>query len=152
MADIAGVSTLGVTFSYGTGTSKPASVSQLTRINAIGGVELTTEQIDASALEDLVSKYIAGRADTGGSISVTVNLTDATEKEWEDLISAYNAMTGTEQMYFQTSSPYLTKSFWMIAQPPQSIPAPEMSQNGLLTVEIPLTIVDYLGLEAKVAI
>ena len=75
---LAGISTLGITLSYGVETTagtKPATFNLLTRINAIGGITQDTEQIDASALEDTSSKYIAGRADTGGTVSVTVNLT-----------------------------------------------------------------------------
>lgn len=51
----AGISTLGITFGYGTETTagtKPTSFKQLTRINAIGGINIEPEQIDASALED----------------------------------------------------------------------------------------------------
>ena len=50
----AGVSTLGILFGYSAGTydTKPSSFTLLTRINAIGGIALETEQIDASALED----------------------------------------------------------------------------------------------------
>lgn len=50
----AGVSTLGIKFGYAAGTysTKPSTFTLLTRINAIGGIALETEQIDASALED----------------------------------------------------------------------------------------------------
>ena len=74
MAD-AGISTLGITFGYGVETTageKPTTFKQLTRINAIGGISIEPEQIDASALEDALTKYITGRADTGGSWPVSV--------------------------------------------------------------------------------
>lgn len=50
----AGVSSLGLLLGYAGGTydTKPASFTLLNRINAIGGISLETEQIDASALED----------------------------------------------------------------------------------------------------
>lgn len=62
-----GISTLGIKVGWASGnaTTLPAAVTQLTRINEVGGISLETEQIDASALEDFVSKYVAGRADTG---------------------------------------------------------------------------------------
>lgn len=87
---LAGISTLGVTLSYGVESSsgsKPSSFTKLTRINSVGGISLDTEKIDASALEDTASKYIAGRADTGGTVSVTINVTPDTIDEWESLIS-----------------------------------------------------------------
>lgn len=52
---LAGISTLGISFSYGvesTAGTKPATFTTLTRINALGGITQDTEQIDASALED----------------------------------------------------------------------------------------------------
>lgn len=67
-ANIAGLSTLGITAGWGVETeagSKPATFKQLDRINSIGGITMEVEKIDASALEDYSTKYIAGRADTG---------------------------------------------------------------------------------------
>ena len=149
----AGISTLGITFSYGveeTAGTKPTGFTLLHRINNIGGINLETEQIDASALEDMISRYIQGRADTGGSFPVTVNFTDETAEEWATLISAYKGLADGKRMWFQTSSPYLTKSFFAVAQPPLQIPQPEMGQNGLLTVDMNLVIEEYKGMDTKV--
>ena len=98
------------------------------------------------------SKYIAGRADTGGTVSITVNLTQDTIDEWNDLISAYNtAHASNLQVWFQVYSSGLgTDAFFFSAEPPQDIPMPESNQNELWTVEIPLAIVDYIGLDTKV--
>lgn len=41
-----GISTLGIKLGYGIGSSMPSSFTLLTRINAIGGISLETEQID----------------------------------------------------------------------------------------------------------
>ena len=151
---VAGVSTLGITFGYGVETTagtKPTEFKQLSRINAIGGINIEPEQIDASALEDLITRYIKGRADTGGSFPVTVNYTDDTAKEWDDLITAYKALTGGKRMWFETIVPDITKGFFVIAQPPDAIPQPEIGQNELLTVEMNLTIEEYKGADEKVA-
>ena len=151
---VAGISTLGITFGYGVETTagtKPATFSQLTRINNIGGLSIEPEQIDASALEDFVTRYIAGRADTGGSVPITVNATDATITEWEAVITAYEGLTGGAKMWFEVISADLTKAFFFVAQPPSTLPMPEMGQNELLTMEIPLTIEEYKGLDTKVS-
>ena len=151
---VAGVSTLGITFGYGVETTagtKPTAFKKLSRINAIGGINIEPEQIDASALEDLITRYIKGRADTGGSFPVTVNYTDDTAKEWDDLIKAYKALTGGKRMWFETIVPDITKGFFVIAQPPDAIPQPEIGQNELLTVEMNLTIEEYKGADEKVA-
>ena len=149
----AGISTLGITFGYGTEATagtKPTSFKQLTRINALGGINIEPEQIDASALEDEITRYVKGRADTGGSFAVTVNFTSDTVKEWQDLITAYKALSGGKRMWFETIIPGVTNSFFVIAQPPEEIPQPEIGQNELLTVEMNLTIEEYKGLDASV--
>ena len=151
---VAGISTLGITFGYGVETTageKPATFSQLNRINAIGGINIENEQIDASALEDYVSRYIQGRGDTGGSFAVTVNFTEETETEWAAVITAYQALTGGKRMWFETIIPGFEKSFFVVAQPPTAIPQPELSQNELLTIEMNLTIEEYKGMDTKVA-
>lgn len=152
---LAGLSTLGITFGYGvetTASTKPATFSQLTRINSIGGISITPETIDASALEDDVEKSVAGRASTGATWEVVINYTPDTADEWEDLITAYNtAHASQKQMWFEVIVPGMTDAFFVVAEPPQEIPMPELSQNSLLTVTMSLTIVDYKGTSAKVA-
>lgn len=150
----AGISTLGVTFGYGVETTagtKPTAFTQLTRINSIGGITIEPEQIDASALEDDITKYIKGRADTGGSFTVTVNLTETTRSEWAALIAAYQELDGDKKMWFQTIIPGFDNAFFVVAQPPEAIPQPELSQNELLNVEMNLTIEEYKGMDTKVA-
>ena len=143
---VPGISTLGIKVGYNASPNSstlPASVTQLDRINAVGGINLETEQIDASALEDYISKYIAGRADTGGSFPITVNVTDATIAEWQ---AVFTASAENDGVWIEIWSPYLTKAFWVFAQTPTAFPMPEIAQNELATVEIPMTIVEYHGL------
>lgn len=153
--NIMGLSTLGITFGYGVESSageKPSSFTQLERINSIGGISMDTEQIDASALEDLVTKYIAGRQDTGGTWSIDVNYTSETAKQWKDAISAYNsAKSAGMNVWFEVIIPNQADAFFVIAELPQEIPMPEIAQNELLTVTIDLSIVEYKGTSAKVA-
>ena len=62
-----GISTVGAIFSYAVETTagtKPSTWTKLTRINAIGGINIETEEIDASALEDEIERSIAGRGST----------------------------------------------------------------------------------------
>lgn len=152
---LAGLSTLGITFGYGvesTAGNKPSSFEQLTRINSIGGISITPETIDASALEDSVEKSVAGRASTGATWEVVINYTPDTADEWTDLISAYNTGKASQlQTWFEVIVPGMTDAFFCIAEPPQEIPMPELSQNSLLTVTMSLTIVDYKGTSTKVA-
>ena len=154
-ATIAGLSTLGVSMSYGVETtagSKPETFSALDRINNIGGIAMDVEKIDASALEDTQTKYVAGRADTSGTWDLGVNFTNETVAQWEALITAYNtASAAGKQLWLQVNVPNQSDAFFVIAQPPQQIPMPEIGQNELLTVEISLTVVEYKGWQTKVA-
>lgn len=152
---VAGISTLGITFGYGVETTegtKPTSFKKLTRINAIGGISIEPEQIDASALEDLITRYVKGRADTGGSVAITINLTNATLTEWKALITAYKGLSDGKRMWFATVIPGLENSFFFVAQPPEQIPQPEISQNELLTVDMNLTIEEYIGEDTAVTL
>ena len=151
----AGISTLGITLGYGvesTAGTKPSTFTKLNRINAIGGIAISNEQIDASALEDMVSRYVQGRGETGGSFLVTVNATPETIAEWKAVIEAYKALTDGKRMWFETIIPGFDESFFVVAQPPTAIPQPEIGQNSLLTIEMNLTIEEYKGMDTKVAL
>lgn len=150
-----GMSTLGIRFLYGietTAGTKPASFTELSRINSIGGIQIDVETIDASALIDKVTKSVAGRGDTGGDFPVSVNITPDTITEWTTLISAYKtAKAEGKQTWFEVYHPDLTNgAFFVVAEPPQSIPMPESGQNELWTVEFTLTINDYKGIDTAV--
>ena len=154
-ATVMGLSTLGISFGYGSESTagvKPSSFTQLDRINNIGGISMDVEQIDASALEDTQTKYVAGRADTGGQWEVTINFTDETATQWEQVISDYNtAQASGKNIWFEVILPNQSDAFFVIAQPPQQLPMPEIGQNELLTMAISLTVVEYKGWDTKVS-
>lgn len=144
-----GLSTLGVKLGYAvetTANTKPAAFTWLERVNSISGIELPSEQIDASALEDLVTKYVAGRQDSGGEWTVTFNLTAEVVGQLEDMISAYNTGAASgKNTWFEVWSPNQTNGFFVVAQPPQVLPMPEFNQNELQTIDVVFTIVEYKG-------
>ena len=149
----AGLSTLGITLSYGVETTagqKPTAFKLLTRINEIDGVSVTPEAIDASALEDPTTRNVAGRDTLTDSVNVTVNRTTETIKEWTDLIAAYKGLTDGKRMWFQEITPGLSDAEFFVAQPPSILPISGKSQNELLTMEINLIIEEMIGTSAKV--
>lgn len=151
---ISGVSTLGITLSYGVETTagqKPAAFTLLPRVNSISGIELDVETIDASALEDYQERSISGRQSTGGEWSVTFNLTTETETIIEAMLeAAATATAANKRTWFQVISPNLTKAFFVVAQPGTKIPMPDLGQNELLTVDVTFTIDEYKGMDTKV--
>ena len=147
--NIPGLSTLGVKLGYAvetTANTKPAAFTWLERANSISGIELPSEQIDASALEDYATRYVAGRQDSGGEWTVTFNLTSEVVGQLEDMISAYNTAAASNlNMWFEVWTPNQTKGFFVVAQPPQILPMPEFAQNELQTIDVVFTIVEYKG-------
>ena len=148
----AGISTLGVKFGYGIGSlsQKPTTFTQVERVNSIGGISLSTEQIDASALEDKVSKYVAGRQDTGGTWEVSYNISDGVVEQLIAMIEAYKGLSDNQKMWFTVWSPYMDNAFYVIAQVPETIGMPEVSQNSLQTVAMTYTIEEYKGLDTAI--
>lgn len=148
-ANIAGVSTVGSLTGYAVETEagkKPTEFIMLHRINASDEINIDTETIDSSSLEDKIEKTIEGRGSTGGTFNVTVNVTDETIEEWETAISKYAEIKGTgKAMWYEEYYPALKKAFFTKIAPPATIPKPARDQNGLLTMSMPLTIHEYVG-------
>lgn len=150
----AGISTVGTLTGYAVETvagEKPTTFNLLHRINASDEISIDVETIDASALEDEVEKTIAGRGSTGGTFNVTVNVTDETITEWETLIQEYKAAKAEgKAMWYEEYFPSLKKAFFTKIEPPTIIPKPARDQNGLLTVDMSLTINEYVGLDTAI--
>lgn len=151
---IPGVSTLGITFSYGiesTPGQKPGSFTILPRCNEIDELALETATIDASALEDYISRYIAGRQDPGGNWGVTFNVTNETIPILKNMMSsAASALAENKRTWFQISSPYLDQAFFVVGQPGSKIPLPAIGQNALFTAAISIAVDEYIELDSKV--
>ena len=148
MADY-GLSTLGIRLyaaesPTGAKVTTASAYSMLTRINSIGEMTLEANSIDASALEDYVTHYVAGRADVSDTYPITINLTNETEAEWAELLG--------KKICFLTAIPGLTKQIFVIATVPAKLPAPALDQNGLLTVTINCTTNDFIGLDTAVEV
>ena len=148
MADIAGLSTLGVKLYYAlestAGTRPTTGYKQLTRINSIGEVNPDRETIDASALEDDHTREIPGRTGSPGNLPVVVTRTNATITEWTTLMTEYAARADVDaRMWFQIVNPDMTDADFVKAAPPTKIPVPARDQNGLETVTMNLTVDDW---------
>lgn len=148
-----GISTIGAKFGYAVETTKgtkPAAFTALERCNSIAGIEISVETIDASALEDTKTHYIPGRTDPGDSFNVTFNFTAEVQTQLDAMITAYEGLTGGKRMWFDVWIPGLTDSCYIVGAPPKALPMPEVGQNELLTIEIPITIVDFVGWETAI--
>lgn len=147
-----------VKFGYAVETvknTKPSAFKWLERCNAIDGVTLETAQIDASALEDYISRYVAGRQDSGGTWNVTFNTTQEVVGQLEAMIAAYNVgqaddTNGPFNTWFEVWSPNNNKAFFIVAQPPQKLPMPSFEQNALQTIQMGFSITEYKGQDTAI--
>ena len=149
MADIAGLSTLGVKVyqaesTDGAKVTSADEYTQLTRVNSIGEVSITPENIDASSLEDLTSRFVAGRSTVTDALTITVNATDDTIAEWK-------AIAG-KRICVMIDIPGMADAFFVIVEVPAVLPLPSLEQNALLTMAINCTVNNFIGLDTKIAI
>ena len=154
---MARLTTLGVTFSYGieeTAGTKPTSFTQIEEASSIGGISLDTEQIDVSALEDYITKYAAGRQDTGGTWEIEFIMDP--EKSVTQIQELYkkskDAKSKGMATWFQVSFPDMLNAFFVTAECGSEIPMPEIAANEAATMSISLIISEYKGLMSKVAL
>lgn len=146
-----GLSTLGITFGYAVGSTKPASFTQLDRIVSIGELAIQNETIDISCLEDLTSKNTRGRGTVTDTIPVVVNFTDEVEAEWDAVLSAYAGRSAGETMWWEIIIPGKTKAAFFKAQPPTALPVPPMEQNTSFQATMNLVAEELVGWDTKVA-
>lgn len=136
-----GVSTLEMALNYfADSTTRPSSGDGTTlgRINGIGEISVSTEAIDASALEDKSTKRIAGRDDVSETWEITVNVTNET-------LAAWQSIKGQTKWFRAKPNANLSYAYWVRATVPNTLPLSGADQNALLTMAITLVVVDTDG-------
>lgn len=146
-----GLSTLGITFGYAVGSTKPSSFTQLERIVSIGEAAVENETIDVSTLEDYTSKFVRGRGTVTDSIPVVVNWTDEVEAQWDAVLTAYAGRTSGQTMWWEIIVPDKTKAAFFKAAPPTALPIPEHTGNASYTATMNLVVEELVGWDTKVA-
>ncbi len=151
MADL---STIGVKIGYAitlTNGTKPTAFTWLERCRSIGGIALSQETIDVTALEDYIMKYAEGRADTGGIWELTFGVNDEVVTALETMLSAAKtAKASNKEIWWDVWFPGLAKSFYVIATPGTKVGLPEVSGGAAAEFSISLVINDYIGLDEAV--
>lgn len=155
---IPGLSTLGIKVGYAVVTSTaslPATVTELPRCNNIGGIEFSINSIDASALEDYVTKRVAGRSDTPETVELTFNNTADVRTALTTMMTAYTTSLATNTSTLVCIEVYDPKdtagACWFFVQPPAQLGMSEISQNSLKTIALSCTLVEYHGYDTGVA-
>ena len=146
-----GLSTLGITFGYAVGSTKPSSFTQLERIVSIGEMSVENETIDVSCLEDFTSKFVRGRGTVTDSMPIVVNFTDEVQAQWEAVLTAYAGRTSGQTMWWEVIVPGKTDAAFFKAAPPTALPIPELTGNASLTATMNLVVEELVGWDTKVA-
>ena len=118
------LSTAGIHVKYAVETT--AGTRPTTDYTDIPGIKSIPEfggepnTLDTTPLAATVSHtYIPGLADPGGAIGLTVNDYPAFRDAWEDLMDAYDGLTGGKQLWVEFAYPAASgmQSFYFTAQP-----------------------------------
>ena len=153
MSEVA-LSTIGVIFGWAVETiagTKPTAFKEIEECISIGGVELTSDKLDATPLKSTKKKYIKGHEDTGGELPTTFNYTDTFEKQWNEMYQAYEtAKAEGKAMWFTAYHPSKKNANFYIVEP-GSIPAPEYAVGNVLQVTISNTLVDLPEVSTAIA-
>lgn len=152
--NIPAISTLGVKFGYAVETTagvKPTSFKWLPRCTDISEIALETENVDASALEDGQTRYIAGRQDTGGNWAVSFHFTNETIPLIKAMLaSAAEGLKENKRTWYEVWNPSLDLGFFVIGQPGSKIPLPAIGQNETYTGSISIAIDEYIELDEAI--
>lgn len=148
------LSTIGVKIGYAvaeTNGTKPTAFNWLQRCKSIGGISLSQETIDVTALEDYIMQYAEGRADTGGSWELTFGVNDDVVTALETMLSkAATAKTSNKEIWWDVWFPGLAKSFYVIATPGTKIAMPEIGGGAAAEFSVSLTVNEYKGLDTAI--
>lgn len=137
------LSTIGVIFGWGLGTlsTPPSTWKQIEECISIGGVEVTKDKLDATPLESKRKRYVGGHEDTGGELPTVFNDTDTFDRQWGEMLEAYEERTEGQSMWYCAYHPGKTNMCVYIVEP-GSLPKPEFSVGNVLQYTINNTLVD----------
>ena len=148
------LTTIGVKLGYAvaaTNGTKPTAFTWLERCKSIGGISLSQETIDVTALEDYIMKYAEGRADTGGSWELVFGVNDKVVTALETMLAAAKtAKESNKEIWWDVWFPGLQKSFYVVATPGTKIALPEIGGGSPAEFPVSLTVNEYIGLDTAV--
>lgn len=137
------LSSIGVVFGYGLGTltTAPTSWKEIEECISISAVEVTQEKLDATPLKAKRKKYVAGHEDTGGELQTVFNDSDEFDKQWGEMLTAYDGRTAGQVMWFCAYHPS-KKNMRVYIVEPGSLPSPEFAVGNVMQYTITNTLID----------
>ncbi|MBO7132250.1 hypothetical protein J6V85_03295 [Candidatus Saccharibacteria bacterium] len=150
------ISTIGAKIGYGlesTSGSKPATFTQILGVKTISAVNSEPEQLETTDLSQTQFKtYIPGLMDPGGTLTLTCNLDDNFQTQWEGIVSA--AATGRAsklRCWFEIKLANMTKAFFVVGVP-ANLGINEVGVNAVSEVDAYVTLEETKGWDTAVTI
>lgn len=123
-----------------TASTRPTTgYTNIPNITSISEVTGQPDQLECTDLSDEWKRFVDGVKDTGGNLTLGVNLTAAFKTAWETLVTAYEtAKASGKATWFEIKVPNLA-SFY-IAGNPQDLGLPSIEVNNVLAGNAYITI------------
>ena len=138
------LSTAGVKLCYAVETTEgerpTTGYAHIPDIKEIPDFNPEPETHEATDLEETEYKfYVAGLKDIGGALSFLANFTAKLQKEWEEIVEAYEtALAANKRMWFQIVHPKLPKAVFFPGEP-ANMGLPSMGVNGIMETNVYIT-------------
>lgn len=121
------------------GTRPTTGYTVIPNVTSISEVTGQPDQLECTDLSDEWKRFVDGVKDTGGNLTLGVNLTAAFKTAWETMVSAYETAKATDKAtWFEIAVPNLA-SFY-IAGNPQDLGLPSIEVNNVLAGNAYITI------------
>lgn len=121
------------------GTRPTTGYTNIPNVTSISEVTGQPDQLECTDLSDEWKRFVDGVKDTGGNLTLGVNLTSAFKTAWETMVTAYEtAKASNKATWFEIKVPNLA-SFY-IAGNPQDLGLPNIEVNNVLAGNAYITI------------
>lgn len=136
------LSTLGVTLRYAVettaGTRPTTGYTKIPGVKSIPDFNPEPDGIDVTPLEEtMYRRYVPGLRDIGGAMAFTANMCDPFKTAWDAAVTAYAALTGGKDMWWEICVPGF-KSFFFAGEP-NALGMNSMDVNSPLEVDAYVT-------------
>lgn len=144
MASIINLSTAGVKIAYAVeetaGQRPTGDYTHIHGIKSTPSLNPAPETLESTTLDETEYKtYVEGLKDLGGALEFTANLTQNLMKEWDTLMTAYEAaVVAQKQVWFSIVIPGLEKAVFFVGKP-SDLGAPETAVSSILETTLYIT-------------
>lgn len=145
------ITTVGASVSYAVeataGTRPTSGFTKIPDVNTAPEIALDVDALDASNIEDLITRYVAGRQDPGGAKAFTLNHTEAAITAWATLCTASATAKASGKLtwiQYKYPSP-ASKAFFFAIDPVTPLGNAGIEQNSVSTLNATFVVTKVEG-------